>query len=204
MFLENNIKSSQQFGSIEVICGSMFSGKSEKLIQRVKKARAIGMKVKVFKPLIDNRYSNISVVSHNDNKLKATIVKSPEEIKKYSTGYNFIAIDEAQFFDNGIVEVCNTLANKGTKIIIAGLDMDYKRIPFKNMANLMATSEYVTKVHAICPKTGGLAQYSYRKTKSKKRILLGKEDEYMPLSRAAYVEKSVKKAKKVSGKKTKD
>ena len=115
-----------------------------------------------------------------------------------------VGIDEAQFFDDGIVEVCNTLANRGIRVIAAGLDMDYKGIPFKNMANLMATSEYVTKVHAICPKTGGLAQYSYRKTKSKKRIQLGKEDEYMPLSRVAYFEKSVKKAKKVSGKKTKD
>ena len=104
-----------------------------------------------------------------------------------------IGIDEAQFFDEKIVEVCNSLANDGVRVIVAGLDMDYKGVPFKNMANLMATSEYVTKVHAICPKTGGLAQYSYRKTKSKKRILLGKGDEYMPLSRAAYFKKEQKK-----------
>tara|TARA_B100001142_G_scaffold315537_1_gene354308 strand:+ start:373 stop:954 length:582 start_codon:yes stop_codon:yes gene_type:complete len=186
MFLENNIKSSQQFGSIEVICGSMFSGKTEKLIQRVKKARAIGMKVKVFKPLIDNRYSNISVVSHNDNKLKATIVKSPEEIKKYSTGYNFIAIDEAQFFDNGIVEVCNTLANKGTKIIIAGLDMDYKGNPFGPMPYLMSISEYVTKLHATCSRTGNLAQFTNRKNKNDNLIVIGEKDQYEALSRNAF------------------
>tara|TARA_B100000902_G_scaffold179136_1_gene172325 strand:- start:1 stop:582 length:582 start_codon:yes stop_codon:yes gene_type:complete len=186
MFLENNIKSSQQFGSIEVICGSMFSGKTEKLIQRVKKARAIGMKVKVFKPLIDNRYSNISVVSHNDNKLKATIVKSPEEIKKYSTGYNFIAIDEAQFFDNGIVEVCNTLANKGTKIIIAGLDMDYKGNPFGPMPYLMSISEYVTKLHATCSRTGNLAQFTFRKNKNDNLIVIGEKDQYEALSRNAF------------------
>ena len=186
MFLENNIKSSQQFGSIEVICGSMFSGKTEKLIQRVKKSRAIGMKVKVFKPLIDNRYSNISVVSHNDNKLKATIVKSPEEIKKYSTGYNFIAIDEAQFFDNGIVEVCNTLANNGTKIIIAGLDMDYKGNPFGPMPYLMSISEYVTKLHATCSRTGNLAQFTYRKNKNDNLIVIGEKDQYEALSRNAF------------------
>ena len=115
-----------------------------------------------------------------------------------------MGVDEAQFFDESIVEVCNTLANEGIRVIVAGLDMDYKGVPFKNMANLMATAEYVTKVHAICPKTGGLAQYSYRKTKSKKRILLGKGDEYMPLSRAAFVKKSIKKAKKISRKKNKD
>ena len=186
MFLENNIKSSQQFGSIEVICGSMFSGKTEKLIQRVKKSRAIGMKVKVFKPLIDNRYSNISVVSHNDNKLKATIVKSPEEIKKYSTGYNFIAIDEAQFFDNGIVEVCNTLANNGTKIIIAGLDMDYKGNPFGPMPYLMSISEYVTKLHATCSRTGNLAQFTNRKNKNDNLIVIGEKDQYEALSRNAF------------------
>ena len=186
MFLENNIKSSQQFGSIEVICGSMFSGKTEKLIQRVKKARAIGMKVKVFKPQIDNRYSNLSVVSHNNNKLKATIVKSPEEIKKYSTGYNFIAIDEAQFFDNGIVEVCNTLANKGTKIIIAGLDMDYKGNPFGPMPYLMSISEYVTKLHATCSRTGNLAQFTFRKNKNDNLIVIGEKDQYEALSRNAF------------------
>ena len=186
MFLENNTKSSQQFGSIEVICGSMFSGKTEKLIQRVKKARAIGMKVKVFKPLIDNRYSNISVVSHNDNKLKATIVKSPEEIKKYSTGYNFVAIDEAQFFDNKIVEVCNTLANKGTKIIIAGLDMDYKGNPFGPMPYLMSISEYVTKLHATCSRTGNLAQFTNRKNKNDNLIVIGEKDQYEALSRNAF------------------
>lgn len=186
MFLENNTKSSEQFGSIEVICGSMFSGKTEKLIKRVKKAIAIGMKVKVFKPLIDNRYSNVSVVSHNDNKLKATIVKSPDEIKKYSNGYNFIAIDEAQFFDNRIVEVCNTLANNGTKIIIAGLDMDYKGNPFGPMPYLMSISEYVTKLHATCSRTGNLAQFTFRKNNNDNLIVIGEKDQYEALSRNAF------------------
>jgi len=186
MFLENNIKSSEQFGSIEVICGSMFSGKTEKLIKRVKKAIAIGMKVKVFKPLIDNRYSNVSIVSHNDNKLKATIVKSPDEIKKYSNGYNFIAIDEAQFFDNRIVEVCNTLANNGTKIIIAGLDMDYKGNPFGPMPYLMSISEYVTKLHATCSRTGNLAQFTFRKNNNDNLIVIGEKDQYEALSRNAF------------------
>jgi len=186
MFLENNIKSSEQFGSIEVICGSMFSGKTEKLIKRVKKAIAIGMKVKVFKPLIDNRYSNVSIVSHNDNKLKATIVKSPDEIKNYSNGYNFIAIDEAQFFDNRIVEVCNTLANNGTKIIIAGLDMDYKGNPFGPMPYLMSISEYVTKLHATCSRTGNLAQFTFRKNNNDNLIVIGEKDQYEALSRNAF------------------
>ena len=143
-------------------------------------------------------------MSHDGTVIRCKTIKKSEEIYKRVNDCKVVGIDEAQFFDDGIVEVCNTLANRGIRVIVAGLDMDYKGVPFKNMANLMATAEYVTKVHAICPKTGGLAQYSYRKTKSKKRILLGKEDEYMPLSRAAYVAKSVKKAKKVSGKKTKD
>ena len=181
----------------------MFSGKTEELIRRIRRAQYANLNVIIFKPKLDTRDKKNTVVSHDGTVIQCKTIKKSEEIYKRVKDYKVVGIDEAQFFDDGIVEVCNTLANRGIRVIAAGLDMDYKGIPFKNMANLMATSEYVTKVHAICPKTGGLAQYSYRKTKSKKRILLGKEDEYMPLSRAAYVEKSVKKAKKVSGKKIK-
>ena len=203
MFLENTLNFNKQTGWIEVVCGSMFSGKTEELIRRIRRAQYANLNVIIFKPKLDTRDKKNTVVSLDGTVIQCKTIKKSEEIYKRVKDYKVVGIDEAQFFDDGIVEVCNTLANGGIRVIVAGLDMDYKGVPFKNMANLMATAEYVTKVHAICPKTGGLAQYSYRKTKSKKRILLGKEDEYMPLSRAAYVEKSVKKAKKVSGKKIK-
>ena len=204
MFLENTLNFSKQTGWIEVICGSMFSGKTEELIRRIRRAKYANLNVIIFKPKLDIRDKKNTVVSHDDTVIECKTIKRSEEIYKKIKGFKVVGIDEAQFFDDGIVEVCNVLANQGVRVIVAGLDMDYKGVPFKNMANLMATSEYVTKVHAICPKTGGLAQYSYRKTKSKKRILLGKGDEYMPLSRAAFVKKSIKKAKKVSRKKNKD
>ena len=204
MFLENTLNFSKQTGWIEVVCGSMFSGKTEELIRRIRRAKYANLNVIIFKPKLDIRDKKNTVVSHDDTVIECKTIKRSEEIYKKIKGFKVVGIDEAQFFDDGIVEVCNVLANQGVRVIIAGLDMDYKGVPFKNMANLMATSEYVTKVHAICPKTGGLAQYSYRKTKSKKRILLGKGDEYMPLSRAAFVKKSIKKAKKISRKKNKD
>ena len=203
MFLENTLNFNKQSGWIEVVSGSMFSGKTEDLIRRIRRAQYAGIDVIIFKPKVDTRDKKNKVVSHDNTVIECkTIIKS-EEIYKKVKGFKVVGIDEAQFFDEGIIKVCNTLANEGIRVIVAGLDMDYKGVPFKNMANLMATAEYVTKVHAICQKTGGLAQYSYRKTKSKKRILLGKGDEYMPLSRAAYVKKSNKKTKKVS-KKNKD
>lgn len=204
MFLENTLNFSKQTGWIEVVCGSMFSGKTEELIRRIRRAKYANLNVIIFKPKLDIRDKKNTVVSHDDTVIECKTIKRSEEIYKKIKGFKVVGIDEAQFFDDGIVEVCNVLANQGVRVIVAGLDMDYKGVPFKNMANLMATSEYVTKVHAICPKTGGLAQYSYRKTKSKKRILLGKGDEYMPLSRAAFVKKSIKKAKKISRKKSKD
>ena len=204
MFLENTLNFSKQTGWIEVVCGSMFSGKTEELIRRIRRAKYANLNVIIFKPKLDTRDKKNTVVSHDDSVIGCKTVKRSEEIYEKIKGFKVVGIDEAQFFDDGIVEVCNVLANQGVRVIVAGLDMDYKGVPFKNMANLMATSEYVTKVHAICPKTGGLAQYSYRKTNSKKRILLGKGDEYMPLSRAAFVKKSIKKAKKVSRKKNKD
>ena len=196
MFLENTLNFNKQTGWIEVVCGSMFSGKTEELIRRIRRAQYANLGVIIFKPMVDTRDKKDTVVSHDDTVVECKTIKKSEEIYKSVKECKVVGIDEAQFFDDGIVEVCNTLANQGVRVIVAGLDMDYKGIPFKNMANLMATAEYVTKVHAICPKTGGLAQYSYRKTQSKKRILLGKGDEYMPLSRAAYVKKSNKKKNK--------
>ena len=200
MFLENTLNFSKQTGWIEVVCGSMFSGKTEELIRRIRRAKYANLNVIIFKPKLDIRDKKNTVVSHDDTVIECKTIKRSEEIYKKIKGFKVVGIDEAQFFDDGIVEVCNVLANQGVRVIVAGLDMDYKGVPFKNMANLMATSEYVTKVHAICPKTGGLAQYSYRKTKSKKRILLGKGDEYMPLSRAAFVKKSTKKSFKKKNK----
>ncbi len=195
MFLENTLNFDKQTGWIEVVCGSMFSGKTEELIRRMRRAQFANLDVIIFKPTLDTRDKKNTVVSHDNTTIDCKTIKRASEIYKLSKMCRVVGIDEAQFFDDEIVEVCNTLANHGVRVIVAGLDMDYKGVPFKNMANLMATSEYVTKVHAICPKTGGLAQYSYRKTKSKKRILLGKGDEYMPLSRAAYFNKKNKKSK---------
>ena len=195
MFLENTLNFDKQTGWIEVVCGSMFSGKTEELIRRIRRAQFANLDVTIFKPTLDTRDKKNTVVSHDETTIDCKTIKRASEIYKLSKTCRVVGIDEAQFFDDEIVEVCNTLANHGVRVIVAGLDMDYKGVPFKNMANLMATSEYVTKVHAICPKTGGLAQYSYRKTKSKKRILLGKGDEYMPLSRAAYFKKKNKKSK---------
>ena len=195
MFLENTLNFDKQTGWIEVVCGSMFSGKTEELIRRIRRAQYANLDVTIFKPTLDTRDKKNTVVSHDETTLDCFTIKRASEIYKLSKTCRVVGIDEAQFFDDEIVEVCNNLANHGVRVIVAGLDMDYKGVPFKNMANLMATSEYVTKVHAICPKTGGLAQYSYRKTKSKKRILLGKGDEYMPLSRAAYFKKKNKKSK---------
>ena len=195
MFLENTLNFDKQTGWIEVVCGSMFSGKTEELIRRIRRAQYANLDVIIFKPKLDTRDKKNTVVSHDETTIDCKTIKRASEIYKLSKKCKVVGIDEAQFFDDEIVEVCNNLANHGVRVIVAGLDMDYKGVPFKNMANLMATSEYVTKVHAICPKTGGLAQYSYRKTKSKKRILLGKGDEYMPLSRAAYFKKKNKKSK---------
>ena len=195
MFLENTLNFSKQTGWIEVVCGSMFSGKTEELIRRIRRAQFANLKVVIFKPFIDTRDKKDYVVSHDNKSIKCKTVKNSKEIYKNVKGYKVVGIDEAQFFDDEITAVCNELANHGVRVIVAGLDMDYKGKPFGPMANLMATAEYVTKVHAICPKTGGLAQYSYRKTKNKDLILLGKEAEYMPLSRSAYYKKTNNKRK---------
>lgn len=186
MFLENTVNHKEQFGWIEVICGSMFSGKTEELIRRLKRAQFAKQKVEIFKPTVDIRYDDEKVISHDDNEIRSTPVPAAANIPILADGCDVIGIDEAQFFDDEIVRVCNDLANKGIRVIVAGLDMDFKGNPFGPMPNLMATAEYVTKVHAVCTRTGNLAQYSYRKAKSNDLVLLGEVEEYEPLSRAAY------------------
>ena len=186
MFLENTVNQKEQFGWIEVIAGSMFSGKTEELIRRLKRAKFAKQKVEIFKPAIDTRYNDKSVISHDSNEIHSTPVPAAANIPILADGCDVVGIDEAQFFDDEIVKVCNDLANRGVRVIVAGLDMDFKGNPFGPMPALMATAEYVTKVHAVCTRTGNLANYSYRKAKSDELVLLGEVDEYEPLSRAAY------------------
>ncbi|WP_299776461.1 thymidine kinase [uncultured Formosa sp.] len=186
MFLENTVNHKEQFGWIEVICGSMFSGKTEELIRRLKRAQFAKQKVEIFKPSVDIRYNEDMVVSHDANEIRSTPVPAAANIPILADGCEVVGIDEAQFFDDEIVRVCNDLANKGIRVIVAGLDMDFKGNPFGPMPNLMATAEYVTKVHAICTRTGNLAQFSYRKSQNDALVLLGETEEYEPLSRAAY------------------
>lgn len=186
MFLENTVNHKEQFGWIEVICGSMFSGKTEELIRRLKRAQFAKQRVEIFKPALDVRYHDDKVVSHDANEIRSTAVPAAANIPILADGCDVVGIDEAQFFDDEIVRVCNDLANKGVRVIVAGLDMDFKGNPFGPMPNLMATADYVTKVHAVCTRTGNLAQYSYRKSKNDNLVLLGETDEYEPLSRAAF------------------
>jgi len=186
MFLENTVNHEEQFGWIEVICGSMFSGKTEELIRRLKRAKFAKQNVEIFKPAIDTRYDEEMVVSHDSNEIRSTPVPSASNIRLLADGCDVVGIDEAQFFDDEIVTVCNDLANRGVRVIVAGLDMDFKGNPFGPMPNLMATAEYVTKVHAVCTRTGNLAQFSYRKAINDDLVFLGENEEYEPLSRAAY------------------
>lgn len=186
MFLENTINHKGQFGWIEVICGSMFSGKTEELIRRLRRAQFAKQRVEIFKPLVDTRYHSENVVSHDANEIRSTPVPAAANIRILADGCDVIGIDEAQFFDDEIISVCNDLANSGVRVIVAGLDMDFQGKPFGAMPALMATAEYVTKVHAVCTRTGNLAHYSYRKRPEQKQLLLGQQDDYEPLSRAAY------------------
>lgn len=188
MFLENTINHSKQSGWMEVICGSMFSGKTEELIRRLRRAEMAGQKVEIFKPKIDTRYGDEEVVSHNQNKILSTPVESSNEILLLGSTCDVVGIDEAQFFDEGIVEVANQLANNGVRVVIAGLDMDFLGRPFGSMPYLMATAEYVTKVHAICKRTGNLANYSMRTTESKNLVQLGETDSYEAVSRRIFTE----------------
>jgi thymidine kinase len=186
MFLENTVNHKEQFGWIEVICGSMFSGKTEELIRRLRRAQFAKQKVEIFKPAIDTRYNEEMVVSHNKNEIRSTPVPAADNIRILAQGCDVVGIDEAQFFDDEIIRVCNDLANSGIRVIVAGLDMDFKGNPFGPMPALMATADYVTKVHAVCTRTGNLAHFSYRKSDSDNLVLLGETEEYEPLSRGAY------------------
>ena len=192
MFLENTVNHKEQFGWIEVICGSMFSGKTEELIRRLKRAKFAKQKVEIFKPQIDRRYHDEEVVSHDENSIRSTPVPAAANIRLLADSCDVVGIDEAQFFDDEIISVCNDLANRGVRVIVAGLDMDFKGNPFGPMPNLMATAEYVTKVHAVCTRTGNLAQYSFRKSTKEDLVLLGETEEYEPLSRAAYFKAMLK------------
>ncbi len=192
MFLENTVNQHEQFGWIEVICGSMFSGKTEELIRRLKRAQFAKQRVEIFKPAVDQRYNDEMVVSHDSNEIRSTPVPAAANIPILADNCDVVGIDEAQFFDDEIVKVCNDLANRGVRVIVAGLDMDFKGNPFGPMPALMATAEYVTKVHAVCTRTGNLAQFSFRKAASNDLVLLGETDEYEPLSRAAYYKAHLK------------
>ena len=192
MFLENTVNHQEQFGWIEVIAGSMFSGKTEELIRRLKRAQFAKLKVEIFKPMVDTRYDDDMVVSHDANEIRSTPVPAAANIRILADTCDVIGIDEAQFFDDEIVTVCNDLANKGIRVIVAGLDMDFKGNPFGPMPALMATAEYVTKVHAICTRTGNLANYSFRKSNNDKLVMLGETNEYEPLSRGAFYKAMLK------------
>ena len=173
-------------GRIEVVCGSMFSGKTEELIRRLRRAQFAKQKVEIYKPAIDVRYSEEDVVSHDKNHILSTPIDSSASILLLSSDIDVVGIDEAQFFDMGIVEVCNELANRGVRVIVAGLDMDYKGVPFGPMPALCAIADDVTKVHAICVRCGNLAYVSHRKVDSTQRVLLGETTEYEPLCRECY------------------
>jgi thymidine kinase len=185
MFLEPHFKG-QRTGWIEVICGSMFSGKTEELIRRLKRAKIAGQRVEIFKPKLDTRYDAIKVVSHDANAIDATPIPKPNKMLENLEGVQVIGIDEAQFFDNTLTDVCQKLALSGIRVIIAGLDMDYRGKPFGAMPHLLAVAEYITKVHAICQQCGNLATHSYRKAQDQSAILLGEKDSYEPRCRTCY------------------
>ncbi|MBR9832025.1 thymidine kinase [Acidiluteibacter ferrifornacis] len=186
MFLENTINPKKKKGWIEVICGSMFSGKTEELIRRLKRAKIAKQKVEIFKPEIDTRYDEIAVVSHDYNQIHSTPVPASANIPLLINDEDVVGIDEAQFFDMGLVAVCNQLANNGIRVIVAGLDMDYTGKPFGPIPALLATAEYVTKVHAICVNCGNLANHSHRITDNNKLVMLGETDSYQPLCRDCF------------------
>lgn len=185
MFLEPHFKG-QRSGWIEVICGSMFSGKTEELIRRLKRAKIANQKVEIFKPKIDTRYDEAHVVSHDANSILSTPIDHSSRLLQLAEGVNVVGIDEAQFFDADLPENVQKLAQRGIRIIIAGLDMDYKGRPFGPMPDLLAVAEYITKVHAICPHCGNLATHSYRLSVEKNTVLLGEKDAYEPRCRTCY------------------
>ncbi len=185
-FIENPVRNTGKRGSIEVITGSMFSGKTEELIRRLRRVQFAGLKVEIFKPSLDKRYSGMRVVSHDENYIASTPVDNAASILLLATGVDVIGIDEAQFFDNSIVNVCDQMADEGIRIVVAGLDMDFLGKPFGPMPTLLAIADFVTKLHAICVRCGNLAQYSFRKSEDEQLILLGEKETYEPLCRVCY------------------
>ena len=186
MFLESQINHPMQKGSIEVICGSMFSGKTEELLRRLKRAEFAKLNIAVFKPKIDKRYDTQKVVSHDENTTQAIAVEGAKDILKLTNNAQVVAIDEAQFFDTGLVDVCNTLANAGVRVIIAGLDMDFLGKPFGVIPQILAIAEHITKVHAICVDCSAIANHSFRKTTDKNLVQIGEKEEYKPLCRNCF------------------
>lgn len=187
MFLENTIHLHKRKGSIEVICGSMFSGKTEELIRRMKRAQYAKQKVEIFKPEIDTRYDAVKVVSHEGNSIHSTPVPASSHILLLASDVEVVGIDEAQFFDAGLPDVCTQLADNGVRVIVAGLDMDYLGKPFGPIPALLAIAEHVTKVHAICMRCGNIANHSHRITDEEALVLLGETNNYEPLCRDCFV-----------------
>jgi thymidine kinase len=186
MFIESNLPNNRKRGWIEVVVGSMFSGKTEELIRRLRRAEIARQKVEIFKPGIDVRYSATEVVSHDEKSIRSTAIDNSATILLLSGNVDVVGIDEAQFFDLGLVDVCNKLADMGIRVIVAGLDMDFRGQPFGPMPGLMASAEYVTKVHAICMRCGNLAHFSHRFSDLEKLVVLGEKDVYEPLCRECY------------------
>jgi thymidine kinase len=186
MFLEKRVKREERQGWIEVVCGSMFSGKTEELIRRLKRARFANLKVEIFKPAIDVRYDAEDIVSHDENVIKSTPVSSSDNILLLAHDVDVVGIDEAQFFDDQIIHVCKELSGNGVRVIVAGLDMDFRGKPFGPMPALMSMAEYVTKVHAICMQCGNLANFSHRFVENEKVVMLGEKESYEPLCRSCF------------------
>lgn len=186
MFIERDVNGHKKVGTIEVIAGSMFSGKTEELIRRLRRAKFARQSVEIFKPTVDVRYSEDEVVSHDENTIRSTPVENSANILLLSGNVDVVGIDEAQFFDKGLIDVVAKLANMGTRVIIAGLDMDFKGVPFGPIPGLMAIADYVTKVHAICVRCGSIAQFSHRLSEQEQVVLLGEKEAYEPLCRSCY------------------
>ncbi|MDX8340842.1 thymidine kinase [Draconibacterium sp. IB214405] len=186
MFIERDINNHKKVGTIEVVAGSMFSGKTEELIRRLKRAKIAKQKVEIYKPMVDVRYSETEVVSHDENAIHSTPVENSANILLLAGDVDVIGIDEAQFFDKGLIDVVTKLANMGIRVIVAGLDMDFKGVPFGPIPGLMAVADYITKVHAICVRCGSIAQFSHRLSEKEQVVLLGEKDIYEPLCRSCY------------------
>lgn len=195
IYSEKTLHETPKRGSIEVICGSMFSGKTEELLRRLKRAKIAKQEIEIFKPAIDTRYSDVEVTSHDKNSIQSTVVEHSSNILLLASNIEVVGIDEAQFFDMGLVDICQKLADQGIRVIVAGLDMDFKRNPFGPMPNLCAIADDVKKVHAICVECGRLASYSYRKVSNDKQVMLGELEEYKPLCRFCYLKNKAEKSK---------